>query len=502
MSIFVALLLLLPVLIPILKRVSSSIKHKLPPCPPKLPLIGNLHQLTSLPHHSLHALSKKHGPLMLLKLGQVPTLVVSSPDMTREILRTHDHIFGNRPSSLASTIMMYGARDVVFAPYSQHWRQTKKLCVNHLLSTKMVQSFRSVLEEEVTSMVSSISDMCTSRATINMSEVLHVFVNRLVCRIISGRYFTDEGRCRVMCKMIDELSVTFGQISIGDFMPWLGWLDRVSGLEARTIKSFKKWDSVLDEIIEENTNSLKGKMDAGEKLDFVDVLLALQSNKDAEILLNRDTIKAILLDMIAAGTDTTFLVLDWGMTELARHPEVMKKVQNEVREILSTKSSIADEDLSRMSYLKATIKETFRLHPPLPLLIPRESMDQCIIQGHEIPKYTRVFINIWAIGRDPKLWEAPEEFRPERFLDNPINYKGHHFELIPFGAGRRICPGMQLGVSMLELAFANLVKNFDWELPDGIMKEDLDMGDSPGISSRRRQNLYLSAKPLQCHLNK
>lgn len=184
------------------------------------------------------------------------------------------------------------------------------------------------------------------------------------------------------------------------------------------------------------------------------------------------------------------------MTELVRNSDTMKKLQDEVRAITKFDSLVREEDLHKMSYLKAVINEVLRLHPPVPLLLPRESMDHCKVKGYEVPKKTRVLVNAWSIGRDPKVWDAPEEFRPERFLDSHIDFRGHDFEFIPFGAGRRICPGMQFAVSTLELAFASLILRYNWKLPDGMRSEDLDMCDLPGLSTHRRQNLRLAAKPF------
>lgn len=490
-----ALILLLPILALIMVRRKSS-KSLFPPCPPKLPLLGNLHQVGSLPHQSLHALSKKYGPLMLLKLGEIPTLVVSSADTAKEIMRTHDHIFASRPSLMTADILLNGGTDVVFAPHGEHWRQVRKLCVNHLLSAKMVQSFRLVREEEVASMVTKISKISMSSGVVNMSEVLNWFTSSIVFKAISGKYFREEGRAEVICKLIEENILILGQFSISDFLPSLGWLDVFFGVGARATRNAKRWDDVLDEIFEDRSREAEDADDPEEKTDFVNVLLALQNDNSMDFSLDRGIVKAILQDMIAAGTETSFLTLDWVMAELVRNSEKMKKLQDEVRGIANSKSNVREEDLSSMSYLKAVIKEVLRLHPPVPLLIPRESMDRCMVQGYEVPNKTRVLVNAWSIGRDPKIWEAPEEFRPERFIDCPVDFRGHDFEFIPFGAGRRICPGMQFAVSMLELALANLIHRFDWKLPDGMKCEDLDMGDSPGLTTRRKQNLHLVAKPF------
>ena len=199
--------------------------------------------------------------------------------------------------------------------------------------------------------------------------------------------------------------------------------------------------------------------------------------------------------MFGAGTDTSYIVLEWAMAELIRNSQAMEKLQDEVRGIATGKGLVREEDLSELSYLKAVIKEVLRLHPPAPLLLPRESMDDCRLKGYEIPRRTRVIVNGWAIGRDPKVWEAPEEFRPERFMGNQIDFKGNDFQFIPFGSGRRICPGMNFAISTVELALANLIQCFDWELPHGTAKEDLDMVEAPGLTNPMKKRLHLVAKP-------
>lgn len=435
---------------------------------------------------------------MLLKLGQIPTLVVSSADMAQEIMKTHDHIFASRPSLITSDILLYGGRDVAFAPYGAHWRQMRKLCVNHLLSNKMVQSFLLVREQVVESMITNISKISLSSGVVNMSEILSFYSTNVLINAISGECFR-EGRSRVVHELIEENIIILGQFNISDLFPSLGWLDGIFGMGARAKRVAKRWDNVLDEIIEEHTNRSNEMEDTDgqeEKTNFVNVLLALQKDSNMDFNINRDITKALLMDMIAAGIETSYVVLDWGMAELVRNTEAMKKLQEEVRAITKFESLVREEDLCKMSYLKAVIKEVLRLHTPVPLLLPRESMDHCKVKGYEVPKQTRVLVNAWSIGRDPKVWDAPEEFRPERFLDSHIDFRGHDFEFIPFGAGRRICPALQFAVSTLELALANLAHRFDWKLPDGMRSEDLDMSELPGLAAHRRQNLRLVAKPF------
>lgn len=198
---------------------------------------------------------------------------------------------------------------------------------------------------------------------------------------------------------------------------------------------------------------------------------------------------------MAAGTDTSYTVLEWAMAELLRNPGAMERVQREVREITGGKPMATEDDVAQMSYLRAVIKEVLRLHPPAPLLLPRESMEDTQLQGYDVPRKTRVLVNVWAILRDPASWESPEEFRPGRFLECQTDFRGHDFQYIPFGAGRRVCPGINFAMSGIELALANLLCRFDWALPGGVGVKDFDMDETLGITIRRKSSLRLVAIP-------
>ncbi|XXG72383.1 hypothetical protein AAC387_Pa07g1493 [Persea americana] len=199
------------------------------------------------------------------------------------------------------------------------------------------------------------------------------------------------------------------------------------------------------------------------------------------------------MNILVAGTDTGSATLTWAMTELVKNPKVLKKAQDEVRRVIGRKNKVEESDILQLQYLKLVVKETFRLHPPTPLLLPRETIRHCKIDGYDILPKTLVFINAQAIGRDPDCWQHPNEFMPERFMGNEIDYKGQHFEFIPFGAGRRICPGMLFGTTSVELALANLLYLFNWELPSGTNIEDLDMSEAPGITTHKKYGLLLVA---------
>ncbi|BFG32445.1 hypothetical protein CerSpe_187190 [Prunus speciosa] len=480
---------------------TTTQKSSPPPSPPKLPIIGNLHQLCSYPHRSIQALSQRHGPLMLLHFGSVPVLVVSSAEAARETLKTHDLAFSGRPKSTIFEKLLYNYKDVSTAPYGEYWRQVRSICVSNLLSNTRVRSFRSVREEETKSMIRNINDSSsssTSSSVLNLSEMFVRLTNDVVCRVALGRKFSDcEGgqSGRMYKKLLEEFTDLLGTVSIGDYIPWLSWLSHINGLGAKLDKVAKQLDDFIDTAVQEHMDHSSKSGDDDQK-DFLDVLLAIQKENLKGIPIDRVSIKGIILDMFAAGTDTTYTALEWAMTELLRHPRVMNKLQNEVRGIVGNKTDvITEDDLVEMHYLKAVTKETLRLHPPLPLLFPRMSTRDVEVNGYNIKANTHVFINAWQIGRDPKLYDNPEEYEPERFLNSGIDYKGNDFQLIPFGAGRRVCPGLQFAMAVNEIALANIVHKFDWALPGEASGEDLDMTESIGLTPHRKYPLKAVAFP-------
>ncbi|KAM7475466.1 hypothetical protein LguiB_022709 [Lonicera macranthoides] len=486
----IATLLFLPLLFILLFLIKRLLFTPLPnknspPSPPQLPLIGNFHQLGTLPHHSLNSLSHRHGPLMLLHLGNKPTAVASSAAAAKEIMKTHDLNFSNRPQTKISRRLLYDNKDISIAPYGEYWRQLKSICVLHLLSNKKVNSFRRVREEETKIMMEKIRG---ERELINLSGLFLGFMNDFVCRVAFGRKYESGEEIRELLK---ELLVLLGEFSFGGFFPWFGWVvDRVSGLEGRVERVANGIDEFLEGVVEER---MKDDDDEQQGEDFAGILIKIQRDDAAGVSIDRDSIKAILLDIYSAGTDTTSAVLEWAMTELFRHPTIMTKLQSEVRQVLNGKQDITEDDLTKMQYLKAVIKETLRIHPPIPLLVPREASQDVKVMGYNIAAGTMVITNAWAIGRDPASWDEPEEFRPERFLNSIIDFKGHDYELIPFGAGRRGCPGIAFAMATNEFVLANLMGKFDWELPDGAKGEDLNVEESPGVTIHKKVPLIAIA---------
>uniref|UniRef100_A0A5B7BRJ2 Cytochrome P450 71A1-like n=1 Tax=Davidia involucrata TaxID=16924 RepID=A0A5B7BRJ2_DAVIN len=494
-------LLALPLLLLLIKKHRKRYgEMPLPPGPPGLPFFGNLHQFdNSAPHEYLWKLSKKYGPLMSLQLGLVPTLVVSSAKMAKEVLKTHDLEFSSRPSLVGQQKLSYNGLDVAFAPYSDYWREMRKICVLHIFNSKRVQSFHSIREDEVSRMIKKISKLASAFKLINLSEVLLSLTSAIICRIAFGKRYDDESCERSKFHaLLNEAQTVLGSFFVSDHFPFLSWIDKLSGQSNRLEKVFKELDLFYQEIIDEHLNKKSAK---SRQEDIIDVLLQLQKDKSFTIELTSDHIKAVLMNIFIAGTDTTAATLVWAMTGLIKNPRVMKRLQEEVRREIGNEDVIIEDDLQRLPYLKAVVKEALRLHPPSPLLVPRETIQKCNIDGYEIPPKTMVYVNAWAIGRDPESWENPQEFLPERFLDSSIDYKGQDFELIPFGSGRRGCPGIYLGTVSAELALANLLYSFDWELPVGMKKEDIDTDVMPGITMHKKNALCLVAKICDGHMD-
>ncbi|CAN6174056.1 unnamed protein product [Urochloa humidicola] len=503
-----AVALLLGFLYTVVKNRRSS-SSKLPPSPSwRLPLLGHLHLIGRLPHRSLHSLHLRYGRdntgLILLQLGRQRTLVVSTAAAAADVFKHHDLAFSSRPHSPVAHKQTYGSRNVSFAPYGDHWRQAKRVVVVHLLSARRVDAFAPVLAAEAAALASRARCAAVAGEAVEVRELVYGYTNAVVTRAAAGVAGATAERIRRL--MAESETLVAAGFQADGVLPdaAAAVFRRVTGLERKIDSLVDDWDTILSEIIAEHEQRPPPAQGGGGG-DIVDVLLQLRREEGSGggkgFAITDDSIKAIIKDMIAAATETTVVVLQWAMAELIRNPRVMAKLQDEITRVLAgAGDAIAEADLSRMGYLRAVIKEVFRLHPPAPLLLPRESMSAAAVQGgrYEIPAGTTLLVNAWAIGRDPAAWDAPEEFWPERFLaaggGAAVDFRGLDYQLLPFGAGRRICPGINFAQPVLELALVSLLRHFDWELPAGVRPEDMDMVEAPGLSAPPRVSLVLVPK--------
>ncbi|KEH16965.1 putative cytochrome P450 [Medicago truncatula] len=461
----------------------------LPPGPWKLPIIGHIHHLlTSTPHRKLSDLAKTHGSLMQLQLGEISAIVVSSPEYAREIFKTHDVKFASRPNIVALEMLTYGFKDIGFSPYGNYWRQLRKICTIELLTQSRINSFRPIREEELSNLIKRID--LQQGLPVNITEL----VLTTMISIISRAAFGDKCKAQEQFASLGNIGSIGGGFEIIELFPSAKWLQLIFNQRPKLKRLHRQLDQILENIVIQHKEAkLKEKEGQTEAEDLVDVLLKFQGGDDSDqdISLTNNNIKAILLDMFGAGGDTSALSVVWAMAELVRDPRVMKKAQDEVREIYNMKGAFDESCMHELKYVKSIVKETLRLHPPGALLLPRECREACEIDGYHIPMKTKLIVNAWAIGRDPRYWTEPERFYPERFIGSSIDYNGNNFEYIPFGAGKRICPGSKFGLMSLELALAMLLYHFDWKLPNGMKCEDLDMTEKFGVTVKRKDDLYL-----------
>ncbi|XP_019464848.1 PREDICTED: cytochrome P450 83B1-like [Lupinus angustifolius] len=476
------------------KKHKRTINSTLPPGPRGLPIIGNLHQLDSnvLPLN-LYELSKTYGPIFSLQLGLRPAIIISSPKLAKEVLKTHDLDLCTRPSLFSLMKISYNGLDMVFSPYRDYWRHTRKISIIHFLSLKRVLMFSSIRKYEVTQLMKTISKHVSSSQVTNLSELMTCLTTTLVCRTAFGRRYEEEGTEKSMfLGLLKEAQELLTAFYYTDFVPFLGWIDKLTGLMGRLEKMFKVLDGFYQNVIDEHLDPKREKLEDEE--DIIDALLQQKNDPSNAMDLTPGHIKPIIMNLIVGGADTSAAALVWAMTSLMKNPRVMHKVQSEVRNLFSGKDFIEENDIQKLPYLKAVIKETFRLYPPVPLLVTRETMKKCNIGGYEIPEKTLVYVNAWALHRDHETWKDPEEFYPERFLENNIDFRGQDFELIPFGSGRRICPGVHMAVATIEVTLANLICSFDWEMAQGMKSEDIDIDVLPGVVQHKKNHLCVVAK--------
>ncbi|MFS7952007.1 putative cytochrome P450 [Helianthus anomalus] len=481
-------LLFLLFLIPIRWLLSKT--RPLPPGPPGLPIFGNLHQLdlTDLSGY-LYRLSKTYGPLMSLRLGNVQTLVVSSAEMAKEILKTNDLVFCTRPILTGFRKLSYDNKDIVLSPYNEYWRQMRKICTLHLFSMKQVNSFRSVREQEVYDMIDKIKTQSSTNQVVDLSEAVMVLTSNIISRVAFGKRpsaynYRKEGTR--FSELMLECQEVFGHFYYRDHFPLMRWLDKLNGSIARLEKIFKDMDEFYQEVIDEHLNQSQPNK---RQDDMVDILLKLKEDYVNDLTF--DHVKGVIMNILLGGTETSASTVIWAMTLLINNPNSLMKLKQEVRNAVGNKGKVDEDDLYKLDYLKAVVKEALRLYPVLPFLIPRESRERCVLGGYEIPKNTLVYLNAWAVGRDPKCWKRPEEFEPERFMGSNVEYKGVDFEWIPFGSGRRGCPGLLLGATTVELALSNIVYSFDWEMPKG--SNIIDTVKTEGTLMHKKNALQLVA---------
>ncbi|KAL0324426.1 UNVERIFIED_CONTAM: Flavonoid 3'-monooxygenase [Sesamum calycinum] len=395
-----------------------------------LPIVGYLPFLREDLHHQFTELADKYGPIYKLWIGSKLWTVISSPSLIKEVVRDHDTIFANRDITVAARISSYGFNDIAWSPYGSQWRNRRKLFVREMLSNSNLEASCNLRKDEVRK---AIKEIYTKELQKEVTTLLH------------------------------------------------------------------KVEEITEDTIDERMKNPSNKTEAVEatkdgRTDFLQILIDLMQEEDNKKSLGKTQIKAMLINILAGGTDTSSTTIEWVMAELLCHPNVMEKVQNELDKVVGLNNIVEESHILKLEYLDAVVKETLRLYPLGPLLTPRTPSQSCTVGGYTIPKDSTVFLNVWFVQRDPLIWENPLEFKPERFLNNTekMDFSGNNFKYLPFGSGRRICAGLPLAERMVRLILASLLHSFKWQLSEG---EKLDMSGKLRLTLKKKIPLRVTPVP-------
>ncbi|KAJ0932834.1 putative geraniol 8-hydroxylase [Helianthus annuus] len=449
---------------------------RLPPGPFPFPIIGNLLHLSDKPHQSLATLSKHYGPLMSLKFGTRTTIVVSSPDLAKEFLQTHDHSFSSRSIPDVGRIVDHEKYSIVWLPVGEKWRKLRRVSKEYVFSVQRLDA----------------SELLRQTKAVNIGGIAFTTSLNVLSNLMFSMDFAqyDSSTSQKFKDDVWALLEIGGKPNITDLFPIFKFFDpqglvRRGNVHGNRILTL--FDNVINQRLQTRSTSLADN-------DVLDSLLNLKQMDESAFSLN--DIRHLFFALFIAGTDTTSSTLEWAMAELIHNPDKLERARTEVIKLMENKKNIIQEsDISQLPYLQAVIKETLRLHPPAPFLIPHQAIHDVEIQGFLVPKNAQILCNVWAMERDPKVWSNPETFIPERFLEVNVDYRGQDFELIPFGSGRRVCPGLNMAHRMLHIMLGSLIQKFDWKLEGNKRAQDMDMDEKFGITLQR--SAPLKAIPLK-----
>ncbi|XP_073135158.1 cytochrome P450 81Q32-like [Henckelia pumila] len=475
-----------------------------PPSPFSLPLIGHLHLVKEPMNRTLEALSAKYGDIMQLQLGVRRVLVLTSPSAVEECFTKNDIVFANRPSTLSTKHFSYNNTTISIAPYGEHWRNLRRIAALEIFSPARIAVFAKTRKRELDLLLgelqrdSKLGGGGWTRVDLK-SKFIELSFNVLSMTMAGKRYYgenvgdTEEAR-RVRFIMREMLEHS-GNTNLGDLLPFLQWVD-FQGLEKRFANLMGKLDRFLQDLVNERREmASKEKEECGgshESLEktMIGHLLSLQESDQAEYYTD-ELIKGIILVLLVAGTDTMSISMEWAMALLLNHPESIKKIRSEIEANVPKDRQLDEQDLPKLTYLQNVITETLRLYPPVPFLIPHESSEDCVVGGYDISKGTMLLVNLWAIHRDPRSWEDPTKFIPERHETGRKQDAGF---MLPFGAGRRKCPGGGIATRVLGLTLGAMIQAFEWERVDG---EPVDMTEGTGFSIPKVKALEAVCKPRE-----
>ncbi|GAB2274056.1 hypothetical protein Dimus_008826 [Dionaea muscipula] len=480
----------------------SILRHKilrpksLPPGPFALPIVGNLFNLGAKPHQSLAKLAKIHGPIFSLQVGYKTTVVVSSASVAREVLQKSDALFASRSIPDSMTPFHHPDYSVTLLPSSSpRWKTLRRICVSLVFTNSRLEATHDIRKKKVDQLLSYVEEFSQAGKAVNVGQVGFTAILNVLSNTFFSFDLVDPRSIKTseFKDLVRQLSVESGTPNVADFFPVLKLIDPQG--------SRRRMTGLIGQFLELFTGMVKERLDMRNSSDYVpkndvlDMLLSMYLGKSEELDLT--TITHLILDLFGAAADTMSSTLEWAMAELMCHTEKLEKAQKEIEDVVGVGNTVEETSIDQLVYLSAVIKETLRLHAPSPFLVPRRVDADVELSGFIVPKNARVFVNVWAMGRDPDVWENAHVFTPERFMESKIDYKGQDFEFLPFGSGRRLCPGLPLAHRFLPWMLASLIHSYDWKLPDGVTPENMEMDDKFGLTVQRAEPLL--AIPLPRH---
>ncbi|KAL1223160.1 Cytochrome P450 81D11 [Cardamine amara subsp. amara] len=452
----------------------------LPPTPPfSLPIIGHLRLLKSPLHRVFLSVSQSlnNAPIFSLRLGNKLVFVVSSNSIAEECFTKNDVVLANRPNSIASKHVSYGYSTMVTAPYGEHWRNLRRIGAVEIFSNHRLNSFYSIRRDEIRRLLVRLSRRSSSLdfAKVEMKSMFSDLTFNNIIRMVAGKCYygdgaEDEPEAKHVRQLIAEAVAFFGAGNAAEYLPVLSW---ITDFEKRVKKLAGRLDEFFQGLVDE-------KRAAKEKENtMIDHLLALQESQP-EYYTDR-TIKGTILSLILAGTDTSAVTLEWALSSLLNHPEILKKARDEIDNKIGFDRLVEESDISNLPYLQNIVSETLRLYPAAPLMVPHVASEACKVAGYDMPRDTMLLVSVWAIHRDPKVWDDPASFKPESF-----EKEGESQKLMTFGLGRRACPGSGLAQRLVSLTLGSLIQCFEWEK---IGEEEVDMTEGGGVIMPRARPL-------------
>ncbi|KAL3838860.1 hypothetical protein ACJIZ3_023451 [Penstemon smallii] len=489
------MLLLLLFLVPLLLLCKNKFfirVSKLPPGPNLLQFLWNISQFGKEPHIAFKKLAKIYGPLISIRLGGQFMVIASSPAIAKEILRTNDKILSGRymPSTYYAIPRVIKSSMTMSKECNTTWKFLRGVSQHFIFSSRAVDSKGEIRKDKVTQMLNYLAEK--ECQVVKLDDIVTATVSNIVTSVLASRNLYDirsgEGHeikhDQKVKALINEIVEAVASPGLTDLFPILRSVDFWSKRNAMVLhrKVMYVWKDIIDErrsIRHENNRNISTR-------DFLDVLL--------ENAFLDDQISLLFTELLIAGTDSTIITIIWLMVELIRNQEILHKVRHEIKQAFEG-NTINESVLSGSKYFQACIKETLRLHIPGPFLVPHRAIEKCKIDNYIIPKDSMILVNAWAIQVDPNNWKEALVFKPERFLDSKIDFRGTHFEFIPFSAGQRMCPGFNMGFRNIQLVVACLVHYFDWSLPNGLAPNKLDTNDKFVTTLKREKPLCLIPTP-------